>query len=96
MAQRFAVGMLLVHGGTPRDLRAREELAAVLPPGAEVTEPDEVGEFEVRVDADDLDGALMQVWDAVAASGTDDHIVLIEHPDMPEHWRRRSAARPVR
>jgi hypothetical protein len=23
----------------------------------------------------------------VAASGTDDHIVFLEHPDLPEHWR---------
>jgi hypothetical protein len=30
------------------------------------------------------------VWDAVAASGTDDHIVFLEHPDLPQHWRRVS------
>jgi hypothetical protein len=30
------------------------------------------------------------VWDAVAASGTDDHVVFLEHPDLPEHWRERS------
>jgi hypothetical protein len=27
------------------------------------------------------------VFDAVAASGTDDHIVFVEHPDIPGHWR---------
>jgi hypothetical protein len=30
------------------------------------------------------------VWDAVAASGTDDHVVFLEHPELPEHWRSRS------
>lgn len=85
----FAIEMLLQHGETPRDLQAREELAAVLP-DAEVGEPDELGVFEITVDADDLEGALGRVWDAVAASGTDDHILFLEHPELPEHWRPRS------
>jgi hypothetical protein len=42
------------------------------------------------VDADDYEQALNIVWDAVAASGTDDHIVFLEHPDLHEHWRARS------
>ena len=42
------------------------------------------------MDADDYEQALNIVWDAVAASGTDDHIVFLEHPDLPEHWRARS------
>ena len=37
--------------------------------------------------------ALLKVWDAIAASGTDDHIAFFEHPDLPEHWRDR--ARPA-
>ena len=85
------VNMLLLHGGTPRDLEAREQLAAALP-GATVGEPDDVGTFEVTVEADDQETALDQVWNAVAASGTDDHIVFLEHADLPEHWRRRSRA----
>jgi hypothetical protein len=85
------VNMLLMHGGTQRDLEAREQLAAVLP-GATVGEPDEAGTFEVTVDVDDQETALDQVWNAVAASGTDDHIVFLEHPDLPEHWRHRSRA----
>jgi hypothetical protein len=81
------VSMLLLHFGQgPRDERAREELARVLP-GAQVTEPDDVGEFEVVLDAPDRETALMRVFDAVAASGTDDHIVFVEHPDIPGHWR---------
>ena len=78
-----------MHVGTPRDQQARAELAAVLP-DAEVGEPDEVGVFEIALDAEDQEDALTRVWDAVAASGTDDHIVFLEHPELPEHWRRYS------
>ncbi len=92
MAERRKIGMLLLHGGTPRDLQTREELAAALPPGSDVSEPDEIGVFEVAVDAEDQEDALARVWDAVAASGTDDHIVFLEHPDIPEHWRVRSGS----
>jgi hypothetical protein len=81
------VEMYTLHGGTPRDLEARKELAAALP-DAEVTEPDDVGVFEIHLEAGDKEQALQRVWDAVAASGTDDHIVFFEHPDLPEHWRR--------
>jgi hypothetical protein len=91
MAERQAVAMLMMHPGTPRDREAREQLAAALP-GGEVGQPDDVGVFEVAVEADDLEQAIQQVWDAVAASGTDDHIVFLEHPDLPEHWRRVSGA----
>ena len=44
------------------------------------------------MDADDHEQALDIVWDAVAASGTDDHIVFLEHPDLPGHWRARSGS----
>ena len=81
--------MLLLHDDSPRDLEARDQLAAALP-GAEVTDPSDVGVFDVILDADDQEQALHRVWDAVAASGTDDHIVFFEHPDLPEHWRPRS------
>jgi hypothetical protein len=90
MADRHAVAMLMLHFGTPRDQEARRQLADALPSGSEVTEPDEIGVFEVHVDAEDDEQALTIVWDAVAASGTDDHIVFLEHPDLPEHWRARS------
>jgi hypothetical protein len=90
MADRYVVAMLMLHVGTPRDQEARRQLVDALPPGSEVAEPDEVGVFEVEVDAGDYEQALDIVWDAVAASGTDDHIVFLEHPDLPEHWRARS------
>jgi hypothetical protein len=89
MAQRQAVAMLMLHFGTPRDQESRAQLAAALPE-AEVGEPDEIGVFEVTLDAEDREEALQRVWDAVAASGTDDHIVFLEHPELPEHWRRFS------
>ena len=90
MADRHVIAMLMLHGGTPRDQEARGQLADALPSGSEVAEPDELGVFEVQVAADDYEQALNIVWDAVAASGTDDHIVFLEHPDLPWHWRPRS------
>jgi hypothetical protein len=81
--------MVMLHFGTPRDREARAGLAAALP-AAEVGEPDDVGVFEVALQAEDLEAALQRVWDAVAASGTDDHIAFLEHPDLPGHWRRFS------
>ena len=83
------VEMYLLHGGTERDLEAREQLLAQLP-DAEAGEPDDVGVFEIHLEADDKEAALTSVWDAVAASGTDDHIVFFEHADIPDHWRERS------
>jgi hypothetical protein len=89
MASRHEIPMLMLHERSPRDLEARDQLRAALP-DAEISEPDDVGLFNVAVEADDLEQALRKVWDAVAASGTDDHIVFLEHPDLPEHWRQRS------
>jgi hypothetical protein len=92
MADRHSVAMMVMHSDTPRDEEARTQLAAALPSDAEVGEPDDVGVFEVSLDADDFEAALEIVWDAVAASGTDDHILFLEHPDLPEHWRDRSGS----
>jgi hypothetical protein len=89
MSERHRIAMLMLHDGTPADLEARKQLGAALP-DAEIGEPDDVGVFEIALDADDQEHALERVWDAVAASGTDDHIVFLEHPDLPEHWRPRS------
>ena len=83
--------MFMLHGGTPRDEEAREQLAAALP-NAVVSKPDDVGVFQVELEAADREDALQRVWDAVAASGTDDHIVFLEHPDLPDWWRSRSGA----
>jgi hypothetical protein len=88
---RFEIGMLLLHEGTPADQEARAALAEVLP-DAEVGEADDVGVFEVALEADDQEDALTQVWDAIAESGSDDHIAFLEHPELPEHWQHRSSA----
>ena len=89
MASQHEIPMLMLHERSPRDVEARDQLRAALP-DAEISTPDEVGVFEVAVKANDLEHALRKVWDAVAESGVDDHIVFLEHPDLPEHWRLRS------
>jgi hypothetical protein len=82
----FSVGLRQEIGG-PHGEEVRAALLQALgePPA---TEPDETGTFEVTVEADAIDDALLAVWNALAASGADDHILFIEHPDLPEHWRR--------
>ena len=85
-----AVGMYLFDR-SERAERAYEDLARVLS-DATVTVPDDLGVFEIRLDADDQEQALNKVWDAVALAGADDHIVFLEHPELPEHWRPRSGA----
>jgi hypothetical protein len=84
--------MLLMHGGTQKDRECRERLAEVLPEDAVVGEPDELGVFEIELAAEDQEDALTKVWNAVAASGTDDHILFLEHPELPEHWRPKSGS----
>jgi hypothetical protein len=84
--------MLLIHGGTPKDRECRERLAEALADDAVVRQPDELGVFEIELDAEEQEDALMTVWNAVAASGTDDHILFLEHPELPEHWRPKSGS----
>jgi hypothetical protein len=85
-----AIGMYMLDRGE-RGEEARAGLARALE-DATVGSPDETGTFEIRLEADGQEQALQRVWDAVAASGADDHIVFLEHPDLPGHWRARSAA----
>jgi hypothetical protein len=92
MAERYRVGMLLMHGGTPKDLECLERLVEALPDDAEVGEPDELGVFEIELNAEDREDSLTKVWNALAASGTDDHILFLEHPELPGHWRPKSGA----
>jgi hypothetical protein len=89
MPERRTVSMLLVHLGSPSDNQALADLAAALP-DADVGDPDDVGVFDITAEADDEEHALRRVWDAIAESGSDDHIVFLEHPDLPEHWRHLS------
>jgi hypothetical protein len=70
--------------------QAREDLAAALGAGGRVGPADpETGVFDVTVDADSREAALLQVWDLIAAAGVDDHILFLEHPDVPEHWKTK-------
>ena len=87
----FRIGMLEFHYRTPRDEQARQELARVLD-DATVGERDDIGVFEITLDAPDQEAALQKVWNAVALAGVDDHILFLEHPDLPEHWRSKSGA----
>jgi hypothetical protein len=93
MAAEYVVSMLMEHPGTPRDQEALRQLADALP-GATVGPPDDIGVFDVKLSADDFEHALTRVRDGIAASGTDDHIVFLEHPDLPEHWKPRSRSAP--
>jgi hypothetical protein len=83
--------MFIPDAGTQGAEAAYKRLADALP-DATVSEPDDVGVFEIELDADDSEAALQRVWDAVAAAGADDHVVFLEHPELPEHWRDRSGA----
>jgi hypothetical protein len=61
-------------------------------PNARVEEPEpQTGVFDVRLDAESREEALNKVWNALAAAGADDELMFLEHPDIPEHWRSRSA-----
>jgi hypothetical protein len=82
----FGIGLRQEIGGPHGDEVRAALLDALGDPPA--TEPDETGTFEVTVDADDVDSALLKVWNALAASGADEHILFLEHPNLPEHWRR--------
>ncbi|MEA2126553.1 MAG: hypothetical protein QOI80_3335 [Solirubrobacteraceae bacterium] len=82
----FSVGLREEMGGPHGEEVRRVLLDALGNPPA--TEPDETGTLEVTVEAGSFDDALLAVWNALAASGAEEHILFIEHPDLPGHWRR--------
>jgi hypothetical protein len=93
MAAQTVAMVLLDHGVLVE--QARERLAEALGDDARIGDVEAgTGFFDVTVEAPSFDAALDRVWDAVAAAGADDHLAFAEHPDLPEHWRRRS--RPAR
>ena len=82
----FEIGLRQEIGGEHgEEVRARFLEALGNPPA---TAPDDAGTFEVTVEADTTDDALLTAWNALAASGADDHIAFIEHPDVPGYWRQ--------
>jgi hypothetical protein len=74
---------------SPRAKKAKDDLCAALG-GASCTDPDEGGAFEVRFPAESQEEALQKVWNAVAATGADDHLVIMEHPHVERHWEHRA------
>jgi hypothetical protein len=85
----FAVALQCLDRGVPC-ADARRRLSEAL--GSQVPDPDDVGIIEVQIDAEDFEGALQRVWDAMATSGADDHLAFAEHPAVPEHWRARDGS----
>jgi len=69
-----------LHVNTPRDEEAREQLADALPDAEFTPIDEETGAFEVLLEADSQDEAIIRVIDAIAAAGVDDHVMLAEHP----------------
>jgi hypothetical protein len=84
-----AVGLQMVDR-TPRAHACRDHIVDCLV-GAQATEPDGDGTWEIRLDAPTAEDALKLVWNAVAAAGADDHVVIIEHPHIHHHWEHRPA-----
>lgn len=73
------------RGGPPDEAleRLREALG-----DATFGTADETGAFEVSVSAGSFEAGVKRVFDAIAAAGADDHLIVMEHPDIPGHWRR--------
>ena len=86
---REKVALYHPHENGPRVREYLDALGSALP-GARIDGPDDQGFVEVELDANDQEDALQKVWDAIAAAGADDHLVIAEHPDLPEHWRTRA------
>jgi hypothetical protein len=87
----FSVALYrLDENDTPRAEEAIARLRAALP-DARVDEPDATGVFAVHLRAPSFEEALHRVWDAIAAAGADDHVVFMEHPEIPEHWKTRAS-----
>jgi hypothetical protein len=84
-----AIGMQLLDRGL-HAREAMERLRDIL--DCHCDDPDGSGVFAVHVEADSFEDALNAAWDAMAAAGADDHLVFIEHADIPEHWKARTDA----
>ncbi len=74
-------------GGDGAMSRLAEQLS-----GAVFTTVDEAtGVFEIALEAPDREAALLRVINAVAAAGADDHVLIAEHSNEREHWRKGGA-----
>jgi hypothetical protein len=96
MSQEHAVGLQLLHGGE-RCRRAVQDLIEAIP-GGDADEPEaETGVFEVRLEARSQEEALHTVWNAIAQTGCDDHVVFVDPRALASRpgGRRRSLRRPA-
>jgi hypothetical protein len=75
----YRVGLVTMHGNTPRDQEARDQLADALPDAELTPIEDETGAFEVALEADSFDAAVQRVINGIASAGADDHLQLAEH-----------------
>ena len=82
--------MLMLPRGETKNQRSHAGIAAWMGPNSNVSEPDERGVFQIDLEAADLEAAREHCWNAVGGSGTADHVALLEHPDLPEHWHARA------
>jgi putative NIF3 family GTP cyclohydrolase 1 type 2 len=87
---RQTIALYHVHHQAGRAVQEYLDALAEALGGARVDGPDDEGFVEVEVEANDYEDALDKVWNAMAAAGADDHLVIAEHPDLPEHWRERA------
>jgi len=68
---------------------ARDRLAQQLSGARFETVDEATGVFEITLEAADLESAVKRVFDAMAAAGADDHMVIAEHPEIEGHWITR-------
>jgi len=90
--ERHRVALHAPHPG-PLARAAADRLGGVLGPEARVGDFDDVGILEIELPAESREAALRRAFDAMALAGADDELIFAEHPDIPEHWRRRSEER---
>jgi hypothetical protein len=89
---RHRVALHAPHPG-PLARDAAQRLAGVLGPDSTMGDFDEVGILEIELPAESREEALKRAFDAMALAGADDELTFAEHPDIPEHWRRRTEER---
>ena len=79
MSEQHRVGLVARHVDTRRDQKARAQLVEALPNAECAAFDPDTGAFEVTLEAESQEDAIRTVRDAIAATGTDDHIQLAEH-----------------
>jgi hypothetical protein len=78
--------MFMKPRGPERDGRSLKAFGSAMGEGVTGTDPDEANVFDVEIEAADLEDALQRISIAIGVSGTNDHILFLEDPDLPEEW----------